>query len=235
MADRRFATYAYEGLVIILSILIAFALDAGWADRQERRLERSVLEELRDEFRSAEARIVHSMDELEGVLAASRELLSHLGPEAPALAPATALDLTERILEINTLEVPSSVLDSVIATGQLRLISNAELRTALAEWPALVADVRENHDWHRAETDDFLVPYLARFVPLRNLDLGDGALVDRESFFDLDPRGLQGDPVFEGRLSHRMSRQGATYRESGIFLDATRAVIDLIDAEVIRR
>lgn len=235
MADRKFSSYAYEGLVIILSILIAFALDAGWADHQERRLERTVLRELRDEFTSAEARIVGSMAELEAVLTASRELLSHLGPDAPALAPATALDLADGILNLNTLEVPSSVLDSVIATGQLRLISDPALRTGLAEWPALVADVRENHDWHRAETDDFLVPYLARYLPLRNMNVASGTDWVSPSGFDLDPAGLQHDPVFEGRLANRMSRQIATYRESGILLDATRGIVRSIDMQLAGR
>jgi hypothetical protein len=32
----------------------------------------------------------------------------------------------------------------------------------LAEWPSFVSDVRENHESHRVETDEYLIPYLAK-------------------------------------------------------------------------
>ena len=122
MSDKSIRSYIYEGAVIVASILIAFAVDASWENYQESRIEKRVLRELHDEFNSAKIRITVSLAEIESVIAASSELLEYLGPEASDLSNDAAEEIFNRITNLNTIEVPSSVLNSVIATGQFRLI-----------------------------------------------------------------------------------------------------------------
>lgn len=232
MNPRTLKSYIYEGVVIIASILVAFGLDASWANYQDTKVERRVLMELSDELKSAKTRINSSIVELETVIKASSDLVEFLGKDPRALSPDTTTTLVNQILTFNTLEVPTSVLDSIIASGQVRLISNNEVRDALAEWPALIFDVRENHEWHRVETDEFLVPYLAKFLSIRDaLIIGDG-LKFTPGTFDYDVASMQRDPVFEGRLVWRISRQQATLNESKILLDETDRLLMLIAAEI---
>ena len=231
MNSRNVKSYLYEGVVIVASILVAFALDASWANYQESQIEQKILRELEEELESAKARIELSIAELEGVIEASSELVGFLGDETTILSPNAAQDLVNRILAINTLEVPTSVLDSAVASGQVRLIANPELRRALAEWPALIADVRENHEWHREETDEFLVPFLAQYVSIRDALIRSGAETLRPGSFDYDLTPMQRDPVFEGRLVNRISRQQATLNESVILLDGTEALLAMIASE----
>lgn len=231
MSQRKIRSYVYEGVMIVASILVAFTLDASWANYQESRLEHRILVELRDELASARTRIEASMAELEIVLASSREMIERVGPDTLPLTVAEAEALFTRILNLNTLEVPSSVLSSLVATGQLGLISRVQIRRALAEWPALVADVAENHTWHREETDDVLIPALAPYLAVRNIDYGE-ARTTSPSSFTLDPTGLQRDPKFETLLTWRVGRQEATYRESATLLQAAIDLIASIDAEL---
>ena len=232
MSQRTMKSYLYEGIVIVTSILVAFALDASWANYQESKVERRVLTELNEEFESAKARIEFSIAELEVVIEASSELVNSLGKEVLALSPSTAQDLVNRILDINTLEVPTSVVDSIVASGQVRLISSSKLRETLAEWPAFISDVRENHEWHRVETDEYLIPYLARHVSIRDAAISGGDATLEPGSFDYDVLSMQRDPVFEGRLVHRISRQQATLSESKILLDETEKLLALIAAEI---
>lgn len=225
-------SYLYEGLVIVASILVAFALDASWANFQESKVEQKVLRELREELESAKARIEFSIKELEGVIEASSDLVDSLGKNTPILSSNTAQDLVNRILTINTLEVPTSVVDSIVASGQVRLISNNELLKALAEWPALISDVRENHEWHRVETDEFLIPYLAGYLSIRDAVVSGGKATFEPGSFDYDLAPMQRDPVFEGRLVHRISRQQATLYESKTLLDGTEELLALIALEI---
>ena len=231
MYQRKFGSYFYEGVMIVASILVAFTLDASWANYQESRLEHRILVELRNEMASARSRIEASMAELDSVITSSMELTERLGPDTYPLTPAEAEALFTQILSLNTLEVPSSVLSSVVATGQLGLISSVQIRKALAEWPALVADVAENHTWHREETDAVLIPAIAPYVAVRNIDYGEPRTTSRSSF-DLDPTGLQRDPTFETLLTWRLGRQEATYAESATLLQATTDLIASIDAEL---
>ena len=232
MNSRTVRSYFYEGLVIVASILVAFALDASWANYQESKVEQKVLRELEKELESAKARIEFSMTELEGVIEASSELINSLGKDTAILSSDAAQDLVNRVVNINTLEVPTSVLDSIVASGQVRLISNSELRESLAEWPALIADVRENHEWHRAETDDFLIPYLARYVSIRDGNIKLGNATFEPGSFDYDFEPVQRDPVFEGRPVNRIGRQQATLRESHVLLGGTENLLALIALEI---
>ncbi len=133
---------------------------------------------------------------------------------------------------MDTLEVPTSVVDSIISSGQGRLISNSELREALAEWPAFISDVRENHEWHRVETDEFLIPYLARYLSIRDAMISGEGTSLAPGTFDYDVVPMQRDKVFEGRLAWRIFRQQATLRESKILLDETGKLLALIVAEI---
>ena len=232
MATRTLKSYLYEALVIVGSILIAFGLDAAWANHQDSKAEQRMLAELQGELQSAKARILSSIGELENVLAASGELATFLGNNAPPLTSAAAEDLLGRITDMNTLEVPTSALDSVIASGQARLISNKALLRALAEWPAFILDVRENHDWHRVETDEYLIPYLAQFVSVRTALFRGTQWAPPPGNFDYDVTTLQRDPVFEGRLAMRMSRQSATLRESVVLLDETEKLLAMVESEI---
>jgi hypothetical protein len=229
MSQRTIRSYLYEGTMIVASILVAFTLDATWANYQEARQEQRILRELREEMDSARARTQASLAELKLVLTSTYKLIEHLGPDTDPLTPAEAEALLKAILDLNTLEVPSSVLDSVVASGQLGLISDVALRKALAEWPALVADVTENHGWHREETDAVLIPAISPFVALRNT--GDGPMANSSSFV-LDPTPLQRDPGLEAMLVNRYSRQTATHKESETLLKATDDLIAMIDGNL---
>jgi hypothetical protein len=233
MNPRSLKSYLYEGIVIVASILVAFGLDATWSNYQESKVERRVLGELKEEFQSANVRIELSIIELEAVIEASLELAGTLGKDTLVLSPDGAQKLAFRILSLNTLEVPTSVVDSIIASGQVRLISNSKLRDAIAEWPAFISDVRENHEWHRVETDEYLIPYLVRYLSIRDAVIsGDGLSALDASTFDYEVVPMQRDEVFEGRLVWRIWRQQATLTESKILLDETRKALALIDAEI---
>lgn len=232
MTQRSIKSYLYEGIVIVASILVAFGLDASWANYQESRVEGRVLGELRDELESAKLRITLSIAELETVISASLELAESLGSDTAALEPEAAEALFNNVLAINTLEVPASVLESIIASGQVRLISSGELRKALSKWPAFVADVRENHEWHRAETDEFLVPFMAQQISVRDALISTGQINVSAGTFEYDRLKLQRDPVFEGRLLWRVWRQYATLEESRILLAETEKLLTLIAAEL---
>ncbi len=232
MDKRTLQSYFYESTAIVASILIAFALDALWADYQESKIEQRVLGELQDELQDAMIRVDSSIAELEGAIQATRELAEHFGTNVVGLNPETAQDLFNRMLSLNTLEVPSSVLDSIAASGQLRLISDSELRRVLSAWPTLIDDVRENHEWHRTETDEYFVPYFANYISIRNASIGNEGLDISPSSLQFEVGAMQQDASFEGRLIWRIVRLQATIAESKLLLTGTEKILALIAAEV---
>ena len=67
-----------EGLVIVVSILLAFALDAAWDDRQERIRRDEYLHVLEDEFRSAAEEMEEQIQDHEWQVASIEILLKQL-------------------------------------------------------------------------------------------------------------------------------------------------------------
>ena len=135
-----------EGAVIVVSILLAFGIEAWWDGQQDRDAERRILQTLETEFRENRAR-------LSGVLA------FHADVEAAAIA---ALELAaEPRLEVPTDSVDQLLLDlswaeptrwvtgaieAAISSGELALIEDDALRARLAGWPQALSEVRLMED-----------------------------------------------------------------------------------------
>ena len=64
-----------ESAAIILSILLAFSIDAGWDEFQERKQERAFLESLLSDFEETRTRIDASIDRHNRFISLARQLL----------------------------------------------------------------------------------------------------------------------------------------------------------------
>jgi hypothetical protein len=70
--------FAIEGVVIVVSILIAFGIDAFWQERQERLRTESHVKALQEEIGEAVIAVEVSQARREGRIAVIRELLASI-------------------------------------------------------------------------------------------------------------------------------------------------------------
>lgn len=145
----RRGTYARllaESGLIVGSILLAFAIDAWWEDKLERREELEILLALSDEFadnREAIAEVVALHREAEN----SFLELSRMQPSAVVqLDTARAFALRVDLMRFNTFDDRIGTLDGVIASGKLGLIRSEALRSRLSEWRGTLDDLGEEAD-----------------------------------------------------------------------------------------
>ena len=168
--------FTVEVCTIVFGILLAFALDAWWNQERERGRELVALESLAEEFsqnlselatRSARnERTAERLEAFQSTLDASIEGTVVL--EAEALTP---------LIQWATSDLATGTLDGLLVSGELGLISNATLRTALASWPAAIEDAQEDEILAQQFVEFVLTPsllgqdvvkaaYLARPRPL---------------------------------------------------------------------
>lgn len=150
-----------EGAVIVLSILLAFAIDAWWDDRIERNREREQLISMRGEFEA-------SLSGLDQVLTSIKnhaanidtfiELLKSAGDE-PVLVPGPLLGSA---ITWRTSDVSMSTLEALMASGDLNLLRNVELRANLAGFPAHLLDVTEDELISQFFAENQMSIFLAR-------------------------------------------------------------------------
>ena len=142
--QAQWPRFVIEGVVIVASILLAFGIEAWWAERQERQEEQRLLQNLHAEF--AETRELFA----EGVRAHQdfRESATRLVDFEPSdRSLAANLDFFRVYVVFRTVYPKTGVLDGMLATGRLDLISSDELRSMLAAWPQTLNEYREDENF----------------------------------------------------------------------------------------
>lgn len=192
-----------EMLVIVASILLAFALDAWWNARLESREGRAVRAALISEFDAVRAEVAFSATRNKRIIAAADSILllmrSATGPVEASAGTIGALILTP------TTDARRGALDALIASGRLQLLGSDTLQGLVANWPAVLDDVREEEQAAKAFVHGQLMPHLSRVVDL--------------------------SPVFTWRLSERRSTATVPAEISGqrVRLPPDRELINLIE------
>jgi hypothetical protein len=210
----------YEGLAIVISILLAFAIDAWWEERQEQADASVAISGLLGEFEENLRQLRLERDSHRASLQSTLALLNMMGPD-PARLPELD-DFAPLLLSCvtNANFLPRlGTLNSLIASGRLRLIEDPELRQLLTDWPAYAQDMIEWEQVERQNTEQFLLRFTLDFVAYPDLmailnagkeqasaigNLDDKvAMSFSGSAFDSDIKGLLSSLRFEGMLTSR--------------------------------
>lgn len=147
-----------EATVIVGSILLAFAIDAWWEERLDRREEQIALSRLHAEFQSSTSRLGSS----EVRLSAATEILnlfqSHQDQEIPLSIPNS---LIVAMLGVPTFDRVTPVLDGLIQSGNLSLIQSQEVLSSIAIWQRDIIQLSESQQDARRTTLEILIPALS--------------------------------------------------------------------------
>lgn len=150
----RTTDLAIESVVIVVSILLAFALEAWWDTRGQRQEETQVLENLRDEFQAAGTQldryiIVHqaTLASIDAILGSVKA--AHASGESRT--EVATVDLA-RTLIAPTFDPRTGTLDGLLASGRLGVLQSEDLRRTLSAWPGLLVDAAEEE----ARSDDLI-------------------------------------------------------------------------------
>ena len=120
-----------EGTVIVVSILLAFGIQAWWEERKDRVDEAELLTRLKTEFTNNLARI-DARSSYRLMLGRNKEMfeLASSAPEpggAVVLVPA----LTIRVIAMApTYEAETPVLDGLVRSGRMEVIESREIRAS---------------------------------------------------------------------------------------------------------
>jgi hypothetical protein len=208
---RRFGI---EAVVIIGSILLAFAIDAAWATRKETAEVIEALESVREE-------LVANRDYFEGIAAAHHrvaeagfELLTLTGPQPEIESVERIQFLIGELWYRAGLDSPGTgAAAALIASGRVSQVQDPALRQALAEWPAYVERQRQILDLIYQENR--FHERMVLFVPQLGIDRLNGmgtSEVARARFRESAPEASRFPQNYEGLLSDLEFENGVTSR-----------------------
>ena len=134
---------AVEGAAIVASILLAFAIDALWAEQQDRRAESEILSRLHDEFAQNRDGI-GAMGTQNRVQVASVELFRLLDASRNSDGPLQVQNtLIFESTITPTVDPITPVLDGMVLSGQLGVIQDKDVLVAITNWQRQVKNVAE--------------------------------------------------------------------------------------------
>ena len=221
-----------EAAAIVASILLAFAIDAWWDDRQLRIEEVEILHGLKQEFQQNRDVLVESVEFHSNMLLATKELMDACR-RGSWESDTFTIDQALFYLRVPpTHDFGGGVLAALISAGRLELIANNDLRFKLAGWSVIFDEVRDDEIWNSEFVADRVVPYYLRWhVPVSR---GSGEVfgakwpLPSRSIAD-DPDGLTrllSDPEFEVLLELRYDH---LYHTKGEYETALQAMKDILD------
>jgi|GEM_PF-851650 len=195
-----------EGVVIIVSILFAFAIDAWWAGKGEAEHRKALLRGLTNDFMTAEVDLNRVLSTHLRVKASAEKVLALARSDTPISSEQAPLidALVSELFDVATFNPPLGTLEAFLASGDFSMLSNDALVTELTAWSSLVDNLQEDELLGVEQVKKELSPYLRNNM-IPTLDL-----VSKESGIDvawikLDTKTYQllTDSRFQSLISDR--------------------------------
>jgi hypothetical protein len=169
--SRFSSQYVVEGVLIVVSILIAFAIDAWWEERGDRTEEQRVLTALRAEFQENAERLPRYIEAGEFAAAEAARLIQAIQDAAEGGRIVVTPEQLMALTAFGSFDPVRGAFDAMLQSGELRYIRNQALRSRLVRWPSLIADAVENDYFLRSTAGPRAFDYLSKRVDLGLADM----------------------------------------------------------------
>lgn len=157
-----------EGAAIVVSILLAFSIEAWWEDFQDRSEERGILLSLKSEF---EQNLTFIETEISYRNAVIQSILKIFDASVgrSALQPQELDELIGDVTWWQNIEFFRGAIDSLLQSGSLSLIKNEELRRTLASMPSRYESTTRSELNDRDFTVNVVIPFLNSHASLSQI------------------------------------------------------------------
>jgi len=217
-----------EGGTIVVGILLALLLGAGWEWMNERWSEAEYLEGLEAEFERGVYELDQDIEAREAILFRTRSLLTLPDDPEARLSPDSAAAYAATLIDFRYFTPTHPVLEELIAGGRLEILRSERLRRALLTYilerdRLEIVEARER-DFAALQMEPFLVDRLSlrpRWAPDDSSFAGPRVDADELT-------RLAGDPQFRSLLVLRSDRTDTALRFSkglGFSIDSVLAVL----------
>ncbi len=223
-----------EAVAIVLSILLAFAIDAWWAEKNERNVEHEALKALHSDFIASRESIERVLQSLSDGRSNFARFQSATPAELTQINPDAIRPIISGLLKNNTFDPVTATLDALANDGRLGLISDSQLLRKLSNWRRDKDNIEDISFELRAESVRMRRAMESHGGPFRRWrgssdDLSILPMPDGEDLAD-----LRRDADFMGNArSHQYALSVYYYslRQLAETLDSTVALLDQITAQ----
>jgi hypothetical protein len=174
LAGIKWRTLLAESAAIVVSILLAFAIDAWWDSRGEIRLEREYLRGLRTELRGSYVEIESDLAFDEALFGDLRRVLNRA-----LTSDDSVMYVLQRAVVDRKFAPPRAVLDDLISSGRLQLIADPRIREGLMLYAQMLSKNDINEAQERQFINERFLPFLSQHMSIRGIAADDLDLEQR--------------------------------------------------------
>lgn len=171
MLSRKAVTQQVaNGIAIVLSILIAFGIDASWDQMKAKQEEKRILISFHNEFLANRSSLASVTLKCEDIKSAILTLLNEAATPESYLSKSlvdTLIGTCSWFINKSTIEMSAS--DAIIFGGKLSTISNENLRLKITEWNRDVGLVQLMETQDYDAFIDYWMPFLRKHANLSQI------------------------------------------------------------------
>ncbi len=235
----QWSVITVEGIAIVISILLAFAIDAWWEENRERETESLALSLLVKEFRQNLQQLEQTREGHTDALNATEQLLSMVAPDDGSPPDTqTVAPLLVSCLTNHTFDPRLGTLESLIASGNLQLLRDLELQSMLTEWPTAMMNMLQWQQIERENTEQFMLPYTYDFVSYSNILAALNPGDEKYNLGDFQPGPFSSDfgklfasLRFEGMLNSRRINLRELIEQSHRLEENAAAILERLEQQ----
>ena len=195
-----------EGVLIVVSILLAFGIQAWWEGHRERREVEDALVGLRADFERNLTSLAEAREANQAIQLAAQGLLALTGPPGSTVPTHDEVpELVQGILGRHRLANYDAHLQSLLNTGRWDLLRSETLKEALTNWSTLVRNLSRREEEAVEGINNRLIVRIWQLAPMRTLDMPIAEFREAvgPSRFPIDYDRLLGDMYFEAAVDER--------------------------------
>jgi hypothetical protein len=155
-----------EGGAIVVSILLAFAIDAWWQQRQELAGDNAHLKGVYEELETHKSLISEAIEAHTKTLDAGMRLLEIISETEEAADAAEITELIDGLINFYQINAPFGSLETAISSGAIARMRDTALASSLASWPTAIEDLLEEELVGGEIVAFQFLPHLAGRMPL---------------------------------------------------------------------
>ena len=213
-----------EGGAIVISILLAFSIDAWWTEKQEGVREERQIRALISEFQGNHSHLQLDLDRLRGITSNLEELTNKLS----SVSEGTEVTVFDRyfwsVRQGGIADPSTGTLDAMISSGNLGLLQNESLRSALSDWSAMLDEVQADQQTLRNFTAGELIPYLGTLGDFSSLVLARS----NESDAPDNQRTVQSTGRLRTSVAYKLLMSRVALAKLETLVTRTESIIDLL-------
>ena len=223
----RYIGYAIgEVVLIVVGIMIALQLNNWNEERKDRITEREMLSNLQGEFVANQENLRITVDSLNSNVEELTQLGILIHDDSESIKPSKYDSLIDSTIRAPTYYPENGVINSIIESVNLSLISNEELKLFITQWPQKFERYKLNDEHRRAYISNSVWPYLDTHYPIKNLDSNES------SRHRLDIEYLNSDLRFENVVEHSRDNHEYVLGLLESLIEYQTELLEMLDEEL---